>query len=209
MTERAISPVLDQPDERQPGSGFGLIPWRPSILAPFVGAAFAARNFLIRGTDEVPSSKEPLSMPVAPAPAKPPPPSASSARLEAAVRKAAGAKGKAREAKAALKKAKKSFRLARKAAKAARKEVEALQAAITRAEARAAAAAKRARTTRRAPKTGPSTAAGSTAPRLPVAPKPRKARRAAASTHPGSDVYTEPLATPSETSGGPSSLTAS
>jgi len=127
-------------------------------------------------------------------------PTPSSARLEAAVRKAASAKAKARDAKAALKKAKKGFRIARKAAKAARKEVDALQAAITRAEEKAAAAARRARATRRAPKADVSRPAANATPRPPVTTKPvRKTRRASSSAHPDADVLdVEPLATPTD-----------
>jgi hypothetical protein len=182
-------------------------------LASFVDAVYAVRDFFLYGVDEVPTSrvaqnsraKEPMKMPVAKAPVKMLLPEAdatpSSARLEAAVRKAASAKTKARDAKAALKKARKGFRLARKAAKAARKEVDALQAAITRAEEKAAAAAKRARATRRAPKTDPSRAAANATPRPPAGTKPvRKTRRASSSTHAGADVvYAEPLATPTDT----------
>jgi len=152
-------------------------------------------------------------MSVAKAPAKKPLPEAeatpSSARLEAAVRKAASAKAKARDAKAALKKAKKGFRLARKAAKAARKEADALQAAITRAEEKAAAAAKRARAARRAPRKNLSSATATTLQPLPVTPKPvRKTRRASSSTHPDADVvYTEALATPTDTLDGSPSAT--
>jgi hypothetical protein len=201
-----LSPMDLKSYTQQPGLVYSLIPWRrPAILAPLVNAVFAARDFFIHGTDDVPTSKEPMKMPVPKAPVKILLPSVeatpSSARLEAAVRKAASAKAKARDAKAALKEAKKGFRLARKAAKAARKEVDALQAAITRAEERAAAAAKRARATQRAPKTGLSRAAAGATPRPPTTPKPgRKTRRAAPTTDSGSDVvYTEALATPSDT----------
>ncbi len=195
-------PFIDQPDTRQPRLAVTLISWRwPAIWAPFVDAVYAARDFFLYGTD----AKEAMKMPVAKAPAKIPLPTLeaapSSARLEAAVRKAASAKAKARDAKAALKRAKKGFRLARKAAKAARKEVAALQAAITSAEERAAAAAKRARAARRAPKADPARATAIATPRRPVTPKPaRKTRRAASSTQPGPEVvYTEALATPTDT----------
>lgn len=206
MTDRAITPLVEQPDTRQPGSGFGLIPWRrPSILAPLVDAVVAARDYFSPGTDDVPTSTEPMDMPVAKTPEEPMPPpveaTPSSARMEAAVRKAAGAKAKAREAKAALKQSKKAFRLARKAAKAARKEVEALQAAIARAEERAATAAKRVRATRRAPKS-------ETSPPRAAAKPARRTRRA--STTPGQEVvYTEPLATPADTAEGSRSTTSS
>jgi hypothetical protein len=181
---------------------------RASMLAPLVDVVFAARNFFIRGTDDVPAAQEPIEMPVAKARKKIPRPAVevapADARLEAAVRKAAGAKAKAREAKTELKQAKKAFRIARKAAKTARKDVEALQAAITRAEDRAAAAAKRARSTRRAATTALPRAAGSATPRSPATAKPTRAtRRPAPST--GSDpevVYTEALATPAEPSDG-------
>jgi len=142
-------------------------------------------------------------MPLAKAPAKDPRPVAeatpSHARLEAAVRKAAGAKAKARNAKAALKKAKKSFRVARKAAKAARKDLQALQAAITSAEERAAAAAKRASTTRRAPKTELVRAGTKETPA-------RATRRASSPPHSDAEVvYTEALATPTDGSPTPAS----
>lgn len=152
---------------------------------------------------------------VAKAPATKPLPEAeatpTSARLEAAVRKAAVAKTRARNAKAALKKAKKGFRLARKAAKAARKEADALQAAFTRAEEKAAAVARKSRATRRAPQTDLSRVAANTTPRPPGAPKPvRKTRRASSSIHPDADVvYTEALATPTDTLDGSPSATSS
>ena len=213
-TDSAIFPFIDQPNIGRPGLVLKLLPWRrPALWAPFVDAVYAVREFFVYGVDQVPTlrvaqnsrAKEPMKMPVAKAPAKMPLPAAeatpSSTRLEAAVRKAASAKAKARDAKAALKKAKKGFRLARKAAKAARKEVEALQAAITKAEEKATAAAKRARATRRAPKTDLSRAAATVTPRPPATPRPvRKTRRVASSTHPGADVvYTEALATPTDT----------
>jgi hypothetical protein len=198
------------------------IPWRwLAIWTPFVAAVSAARDFFLSGVDEVPTSrdsqdsqaKEPMKMPVAKAPAKGPLPRAeatpSSARLDAAVRKAAVTKTKARNAKAAFKKAKKGFRLARKAAKAARKEVDALREAITRAEDKAAAAAKKARAASRGPKTDLSRAAANTTPRPPVTPKPvRKTRRGSSSTHPGAGVvYTEALAIPTDTLDGSPSAT--
>ena len=205
------------------GSAVAILGQRLAIWTPFVAAVSAARDFFLSGVDEGPTSsdaqdsqaKEPMKMPVAKAPAKKPLPKAeatpSSARLEAAVRKAAVTKTKARNAKAALKKAKKGFRLARKAAKVARKEVDALQAKITRAEEKAAAAARKSRATRRAPKTDLSRAAANTTPRPPVTPKPvRKTRRASPSTHPGADVvYTEALAIPTDTLDGSPSATSS
>ena len=201
-----------------------VIPWRrPAIWVPFLDAVYAARDFFLYGVDEVPTSrasqdsqaKEPMKMIVARAPATKPLPKAeatsSSARLEAAVRKAAVAKTKARNAKTALKKAKMSFRLARKAAKAARKEVDALQEAITRAEEKAAAAARKSRATRRAPQTDLSRVAANTTPRPPGTPKPvRKTRRASSSIRPDADVvYSEALATPTDTLDGSPSATAS
>lgn len=184
------------------------------MWAPVVDAVYAARDFFY-GADDVPTSlavesspaKEAMNMPVAKAPAKHPRPVAeatpSDARLEAAVRKAAGAKAKARTAKAVLKKAKKAFRVARKAAKAARKDVQALQAALISAKERAAAAAKRARTTRRAPKTELARAEAKKAPA-------RKARRASPSAHSDSEVvYTEALATPTDTDDGSPAPTSS
>lgn len=204
-TEKAIVPLTDRRNARQPGVAFGLIPWRrPAILTPFVDAVYAARDYFTHRTDDVATSKEPIAMPVARKSEKKPRPTVeatpSSARLESAVRKAASAKTKARDAKADLKRAKKAFRLARKAAKAARKEVAALQAAIAAAEERVAAATKRARTTRRAPKTDGSTAAANTAPRPPAAAKSTRRTRPAPASD-GSDatvVYTEALATPAD-----------
>jgi hypothetical protein len=176
-TGSALAPFVDRPNGRRRVLPFPLPAWgRPAIWAPVVDAVYAARDFLTSGAEAHPTSlaarnspaEEPASMPVAKAPAKSPRPPATAspslARLEAAVRKAAGAKAKARDAKAALKKAKKSFRVARKAAKAARKDLEALQAALTLAEERAAVVAKRARTTkparksRRVPSSGESSA---------------------------------------------------
>ncbi len=211
QTGSAIS-LIDQPNTTRPGLVVTTGPWRPAILAPFVHAVSAVRDFFLHGADEAltsrvaqnPREEEPMKISAGNAPAKTPLPAAaatpSTVRLEAAVRKAANAKAKARDAKAALKKAKKGFRLARKAAKAARKEVEALQATITRVEEKAAAAARRARATRRAPKTDPARAAADATPGPPVATKPvRKTRRAAPSTHPDADVVcVEPLATPSD-----------
>jgi hypothetical protein len=205
------------------GSAVAIPGRRLAIWAPFLAAVSAARDFFLSGVEEVPTSsdslnsqaKEPMKMPVARSPAKKPLPKAeatpSSARLEAAVRKAAVAKTKARNAKAALKKAKKGFRLARKAAKAARKEADALQAAITRAEEKAAAAARKSRATRLAPKADLSRAAANTTPRPPVTPRPvRKTRRGSSSTHPGAGVvYTEALATPTDTLDGLPSATSS
>ncbi len=144
-------------------------------------------------------------MPVAKAPVKDsrPVPEATPghARLEAAVRKAAGAKAKAREAKAELKKAKKVFRVARKAAKAARKDLQALQAIITNAEERAVAAAERAR--RRTPKTELARPGTKETPA-------RQTRRASSSAHSDAElVYTEALATPTDTLEGPPPPTSS
>jgi hypothetical protein len=205
--------LIDQPSSERPGLVPQVLTWRrPALWSPLVGAVHVVREFVLNGVDQVPAlrvaltsrEKEPMRMPVAKAPAKTPLPEAeaipSRTRLDAAVRKATSAKTKARDAKAALKKAKKSFRVARKAAKAARKEVEALQAAIARAEEKATAAAKRARATRRAPKTDLSRVAATvTSP--PAKPgAARKTRRVSTATSPGADVvYTEALATPTDT----------
>jgi len=100
-TGSAISPFVDQPNARRPDLVFKLLAWRrPAMWAPVVNAIYAARDFFY-GADDVPTSlavqslpaKERMSMPVAKAPAKTRLPSVeatpSSARLEAAVRKAA------------------------------------------------------------------------------------------------------------------------
>jgi len=214
-TGSAISPFVDQPIIRRPSLVFKLLPWRrPAMWAPVVDAVYAARDFFY-GTDDVPTSlaaqsspaQEPMNTPVAKTPAKDPRAVAETtpahARLEAAVGKAAGAKAKARDAKAVLKKAKKAFRVARKAAKAERKDLQALQAALTSAEERAAAAAKRARTTRRAPKTGLARAGTKETPA-------RQTRRASSSGHSDAEVvYTEALATPTDTPEGSPAPTSS
>jgi hypothetical protein len=114
-TGSAIFSFIDQPNIGRPGRVLKLLPWRrPALWAPFVDAVYAVREFFLDGVDQDPTlgvaqnsgAKEPMKMPVAKAKVLLPEAEAapSSARLEAAVRKAASAKAKARDAKAALRK---------------------------------------------------------------------------------------------------------